>query len=203
MHLFKRNAVIDQGLEIRIMENTTCVCKDGWLVIPMSLKVHAVEWYHHYLQHPGHTRLRETMNTAMYWKGMRTTIWPITSSCRTCQTNKRQKLEYRHLPPKPDISNPWECLCVNLIGPYTLKDKDNSQIDFMALTMINPPSSWFEIVELPVVNQLCRQTVNGKELLIANKIFDETSDSMAKLVNKNWLCRYPWCCHLMHDSRTE
>jgi hypothetical protein len=36
----------------------------------------------------------------------------------------------------------------------TLKGKDNLQIDFMALTMINPASSWFEIAELPVVKQL-------------------------------------------------
>jgi hypothetical protein len=33
-HLFKHNAVIDQGLEIKLIENTTCVCKDGRLVIP-------------------------------------------------------------------------------------------------------------------------------------------------------------------------
>ncbi len=66
-HLFKRNAVIDQGLEIKLIENTTCVCKDGRLVIPKPLQVHAVKWYHHYLQHPGHTRLEETMNsTVMY-----------------------------------------------------------------------------------------------------------------------------------------
>ena len=57
-HLFKRNAVIDQGLEIKLIENTTCVCKDGWLVIPKPLQVHAVKWYHHYLQHPGHVVLR-------------------------------------------------------------------------------------------------------------------------------------------------
>jgi hypothetical protein len=73
-HLFKRNAVIDQGLEIKLIENTTCVYKDGQLVIPKPLQVHAVKWYHHYLQHPGHTRLEETMNTAMYWKGMHTII---------------------------------------------------------------------------------------------------------------------------------
>ncbi len=48
-HLFKRNAVIDQGLEIKLIENMTCVCKDGWLVIPKQLQVHAVKWYHHYL----------------------------------------------------------------------------------------------------------------------------------------------------------
>jgi hypothetical protein len=42
-HLFKRIAVIDQGLEIKLIENTTCVCKDGWLVIPKPLQVHAVK----------------------------------------------------------------------------------------------------------------------------------------------------------------
>jgi hypothetical protein len=40
--------------------------------------------------------------------------------------------------------------------------------------MIDPASSWFEIAELPVVKQLCQQTVNGKELLIADEIFDKT-----------------------------
>jgi hypothetical protein len=45
-HLFKRNAVINQGLEIKLIENMTCVCKDGRLVIPKPLQVHAVKWYH-------------------------------------------------------------------------------------------------------------------------------------------------------------
>jgi hypothetical protein len=91
-----------------------------------------------YLQHPGHTRLEEMMNAAMHWKGMHTNL---TKSCRSCQTNKRRKLKYGHLPPKTIISNPWECLYVDLIGPYTLKGKDNLQIDFMALTMIDLASS--------------------------------------------------------------
>ncbi len=116
-HLFKCNAVIDQGLEIKLTENTTCVCKDGRLVIPMPLQVRAVKWYHHYLQHPAHTRLKETMNAAMYWKGMRTTIWSLAKSCRSCQINKRWLHTYGHLPPKIVISNPWECSCVDLIGP--------------------------------------------------------------------------------------
>ena len=46
-HLVKRNAVIDQGLEIKLIENTNCVCKAGWLVIPKALQVHAVKWYYH------------------------------------------------------------------------------------------------------------------------------------------------------------
>jgi hypothetical protein len=140
-HLIKRNAVIDQGLEIKLIENTTYVCKDGRLVIPKPLQVRAVKWYHHYLQHPGHTCLKETMNAAMYTKSMHTTILSITSSCRACQINKRRKLKYGNLLPKTVIRNPWECLCVNLIISYTLKGKDNMQINFMALTMIDPASS--------------------------------------------------------------
>ncbi len=73
----------------------------------------------------------------------------------------------------------------------------------MALTMINLASSWFKIAELPVVEKLCRQTVNGKELLIADEIFDKTSERIAKLVNKNWLCRYPRCRHLIYDNGSE
>jgi hypothetical protein len=56
-HLFKRIAEIEKGLEIKLIENTTCVGKDGQLVIPKPLQVCAVKWYHHYLQHPGHTGL--------------------------------------------------------------------------------------------------------------------------------------------------
>jgi hypothetical protein len=72
----------------------------------------------------------------------------------------------------------------------------------MALTMISPTSSWFKIVELPLVTRLRRQAVNSKELLTAEKIFDKTSDCIAKLVNKTWLCRYPWCCYV-YGNRSE
>ncbi len=49
-HLFKCKAVIDQGLEIKLIEITTCVCKDGWLVISKPLQVCAIKWYHRYLR---------------------------------------------------------------------------------------------------------------------------------------------------------
>ncbi len=56
---------------------------------------------------------------------------------------------------------------------------------------------------MPVVEQLRRQTVNGKELLIADEIFDKTSECIAQLVNKTWLCRYPRCRHLIYNNRSE
>ena len=39
---------------------------------------------------------------------------------------------------------------MDLVGPFTLKGKDGTEIDFMCLTMIDPASSWFEIAELLV-----------------------------------------------------
>ncbi len=85
---------IDQGLNIILIENMACVCKDGQLVIPKPLQVCAVKWYHHYLQHPGHTRLEEMMNVA-------------TKSCRSCQKNKRRSQKYGHLSPKTVYTVPW------------------------------------------------------------------------------------------------
>ena len=65
--------------------------------------------------------------------------------------NTRHSQKYRHVPPKLVIKTCWEALCVDLISPYTLNDKDGSSIDFMCLTMIDPVTSWFEIKEIPTL----------------------------------------------------
>ena len=78
------------------------------------------------------------------------TVQSHIKNCHRCQMNKCNKNKYGKLPPKLAITNPWEALCVDLIGPYTLKGKDKTQIDFMCITMIDPATSWFKIVELPV-----------------------------------------------------
>jgi hypothetical protein len=104
---------------------------------------------------------------------------------------------------RPSIQSLGNVYVLTSLVHALLKGKDNLQIDFMALTMINPASSWFEIAELPIVKQLRQQTVNGEELLIADEIFDKTSERIAKLVNKTWLCRYPRCCHLIYNNRSE
>ena len=43
---------------------------------------------------------------------------------------------------------PWEAFCVDLIGPYILKGKDKTVVDFMCITMIDLATSWFKIAEL-------------------------------------------------------
>jgi hypothetical protein len=66
------------------------------------------------------------------------------------------------VPTKLAITTSWKALCVDLIGPYTLKDKDGLSIDFMCLTLIDPATSLFEIVELPTVAQETTVPPTGK-----------------------------------------
>jgi hypothetical protein len=119
---FKKNAKMPQkDIGLHLVEDTKVLCKNaGKVIIPTSLRHRAVSWYHHYLQHPGHSRPEETMRSVMYWKGMCTTIRRYITSCRSCQVNKRHSQKYGRLPPKLVITTPWKALCVDLIGPYTL-----------------------------------------------------------------------------------
>jgi len=203
---FKR----EDSYKLCLVGNVPVLCKDNKVVIPKSLQYRAVMWYHHYLQHPGHTRLEETLRAAMYWKGMRNTIRSYVKTCRSCQINKRRALKFGHLPTKFVIKNPWEALCVDLIGPYTLKGKDKSVIDFMCLTMIDPASSWFEIVELPVV-KVTTPKIKGKNgtktpILTTKESeekFDKSSNQISILVYKTWLSRYPRCQYIIYDNGSE
>ncbi len=89
----------------------------------------------------------------MSWKGLCNIIQKYVKSCRSCQISKRHSLKYGHVPPKLVITTPQRALCVDLIGPYALKGKDGSSIDFMCLAMTDPATSWLEIVELPTVTK--------------------------------------------------
>ncbi len=145
------------------------------------------------------------MRSVMYWKGMRTTIRRHVKSCRSCQVNKRQSQKYGHLPPKLVITTPWRALCVDLIDPYTLKGKERSSINFMCLTMIDPATSWFKIVELPTVAQETTVPPAGKSkketftknTKLAAPYFDKSSAQISNLVYKTWFSRYPRCCYII------
>eukprot|EP00804_Cyclotella_cryptica_P031176 CCRYP_011778-RA/>CCRYP_011778-RA protein AED:0.33 eAED:0.33 QI:0/0/0/1/0/0/5/0/523 len=58
----------------QLVKSTELLWKDGRMIIPKDLQHPAVSWYCHYLQHPGHTWLEETLRAVMYYKGMQNTI---------------------------------------------------------------------------------------------------------------------------------
>jgi hypothetical protein len=60
--------------------------------------------------------------------------------------NKRRQKKYGLLPPtKLAEAIPWDKLCVNLIVPYTIRRKGNTDLICRCVTMIDPATCWFEI----------------------------------------------------------
>ena len=169
------------------------------MVIPNSLKDRILTWYHHYLQHPGHDRLEMTLRATMTWKGMREAVRRFTKKCPQCQKCKHTKRKHGKLPEKFVVTEPWHTLCVDLIGPYTLKGRDKSEIDFMCLSMIDAATGWFEIVELPVIEK----PLNKKGKMECQETFDKTSARISRLVNKLWFCRYPRPVEVVYDDGSE
>jgi hypothetical protein len=105
------------------------------------------------------------------------------------------------------ITKPWHTLCVVLIGPYAIKGKDGTEIDFMCLAMIDPATSWFEIVELPVPKATestakDRKGQKGKKTPDKDPYFDKSS-AMIALVYSTWFCRYLRCRNIIYDNGSE
>ncbi len=112
-HLFKRNAVLDKGLVLQLVENKSCMCNEGRLVIPKPLQQRATMWCHHYLQHPGHTSFNSL-----------TPIWVRKSSggnkkllgwnkklplCRFSTVGIVRKVPSTQTQLPPQTSSPWWC----------------------------------------------------------------------------------------------
>ena len=70
-------------------------------VIPDSLQDNVLNWYHHYLQHPGsgsyggNVKCNHVVARHAYPK-----IKDLCRKCDRCQKGKKRKRSYAHLPPK-------------------------------------------------------------------------------------------------------
>jgi transposase InsO family protein len=153
------------------------------IVIPKSLQVRAVEWYHWYLCHPGETRTEQTIRQHFWWNNLRTTVHTVCKTCDKCQRTKKTHKKYGHLPEKQAEVEPWEILCIDLIGPYTInrKNKRKKPLTLWALTMIDPATGWFEMREIKT----------------------KSADNIANVLEVAWLARYPWPSKVIFDRGSE
>ena len=157
------------------------------IVIPKTLQKRTVEWYHERLMHPGETRTELSIAQHYYWKGLTTSVKAVCTKCLACKLSKPSNKKYGHLPPKPEAEIiPWRTCCIDLIGPYTFSKKDNPSEDknattLICLTMIDPATGWFEIIETP----------------------DKRADTIANLFEQTWLNRYPWPQEVVLDRGKE
>ena len=98
-----------------------------------------------------------------------------------CQKNKRDQRRFGHLPPKEAEVKPWDKMCIDLIGPYTIRRKGRPNLICKAVTMIDPATGWIEI----------------------NQYEDKKSISIANIAEQEWLCRYPWPTQVTFDRGSE
>ena len=96
------------------------ICHNGKVVIPIQLRPHVVNWYHEMICHPSKKRTEETIRQHLTWPGFKTDILKCVKKCPNCQKGKKQKKKYGHVPPKLAESQPWEHLCIDMIGPYQI-----------------------------------------------------------------------------------
>lgn len=158
------------------------IVKNGKIVVPTKLQKRLVQWYHHMLCHPGETRTEATIAQHFTWTKLREQVRKECSTCHTCQLTKRTKKKYGHLPEKEAESLPWEKLCVDMIGPYTIKRQGREDLVLWCVTMIDPATGWFEICEVPGTKR---------------------ADVIANIVEQTWLTRYPWPQEVTFDRGTE
>jgi len=162
-------------------KSRTLICHNGKIVIPQTLQRRVAEWYHEWLIHPGETRTEQTIRQHLWWNNLRAEVHDVCSKCHTCQKTKRSTRKYGHLPEKEAQTDPWDVLCVDLIGPYTIKRRGKKSLTLWCVTMIDPATGWFEMKE------------------ITNK----TAINVANIVDQTWFMRYPWPTQIIFDRGNE
>ena len=157
------------------------IVKDGKIVLPKTLQRHAVQWYHDQLCHPGEKRTENTIRQHFTFNNLTEMVKDMCKKCHVCQKCKRSHTKYGHLPEKQAEAEPWDQLCVDLIGPYHIKRPGKETLTLWCVTMIDPATGWFEMKELP----------NKYAITVAN------------IVEQTWLTRYPWPTRITYDKGTE
>ena len=157
------------------------ICYNGKIVVPDVLQNRIVQWYHDYLGHPGINRTEETIGQHLWWPKMRNHITNSVSSCESCQRNKRRNRKFGHLPEKEAEAQPWEKMCIDLIGPYTIRRKGQKDLHCQCVTMIDPATGWFEI----------------------HQYDDKRAITVANIAEQEWFSRYPWPQLVTYDRGSE
>ncbi len=86
----------------------------------------------------------------------------------TCQRYKDQGRGQGELPPRQDVSIPFEEIAADLIGPWSI-DINGQTLQIQALTIVDTATTLAEII----------------------RIKDRSSQHIANLFDNNWLARYP------------
>ena len=150
------------------------------ICLPEACLLLAAQWYHQMLNHPGSTRLRQTMELVFQSPKLRATCEQLTAQCDTCQRAKVPGRGHGHLAPREALLIPWRDVAVDLIGPWMLTWQGYT-ITFNALSVID-------------------QCTNMLEL---QQIQNKTAAHVGMHFQNCWLSRYPRPTQVVYDQGTK
>lgn len=151
------------------------------IYVPSPLRKRILRWYHTMLCHPGVARTEKTIRQHLTWPGLSADVATYVKSCHECQIAKNRRPKYAHLPVRDIESEPWRTVCVDLVGPYSVTTPGGNTFSLLAMTMCDPCTGWFEIMEL-----------NPK-----------TAENAAYVLDRQWFCRYPRPHRCIFDNGRE
>ncbi|MGH7954378.1 MAG: integrase, partial [Gloeomargaritales cyanobacterium] len=154
---------------------------DDKIIIPEDLLQAIVAWYHENLCHPGMTRQLLTITQYFWARHLRQFVDNYVRTCPVCQRQKRTPKKYGLLPPRDADTVPWQTICVDLIGPWTVQDATHNVYKLTALTIIDPATSWIEIIPLQ----------------------DKDAETVALMLDRQWFSRYPRPLFCVYDNGSE
>ncbi len=154
--------------------------KEPKILVPKSQTQRLIHWYHHMLVHPGADRLYNTLSQHFYWKLMKADIQAFSKKCHACQKGKRGLRGYGKIPMKDVESQPWLDVALDLYGPLKAKINEKT-VTFHALTMIDPFTSWVEVIP----------------------IYTKEAPYIRDQILQQWLRRYPRPSRFIYDQGTE
>jgi hypothetical protein len=100
---------------------------------------------------------------------MRTDIEQYVQKCRICQLCKNPRKNYGYLSKQDINQDPLHTIFVDTKGPYSVTTKHDKELILIAITIYDPATGWFEVVEIK----------------------DNTIAETAKILDQVWFCRYP------------
>ena len=162
-------------------QNHRLIFQNSKMCLPTALQKKTVDWYHEMLCQPVETCTEHTISQRFDWKGLHKTVNNVCRKFPAFQRSKTTNQKYGNLPPKQAEINPWDTLCVDLIGPYTIPWKGKKTLILWCLTIINPATGWFEVAQIP------------------NKKASEIAD----ITKKTWFNRYPLPQKIVFDRGTK
>jgi len=140
-----------------------------------------IQWYHEILNHPGQERTHQTISQYFYHRGLSILTQKFIRNCSICQKWKRPGRRYGKIPAHTTQYQPWECIQIDLFGPWSFDDVNGITRQIKAITIIDVCTRWIEIQQYGV----------------------KKSEEISLITDREWLNRYPRPSYAIFDNGME